>query len=126
GELDVAGNDDTHFGRPQDVAWLPDGSLLVADGLTNGRIAKFDRNGTFVASWGTRGSAPGQLSGVHGIASDRRGRVYVADRSNHRIQVFDQNGTSIDIWPNLRQPNDVLVSADQHVWAADGPNANVR
>ena len=64
------------------------------------------RSGTFVTSWGTRGSGPGQMSGLHGIAVDRNKRVYVADRSNHRIQVFDEKGTFLDQWPNLRQPNE--------------------
>ena len=125
GEADVAGNDDRHFGRPQDIAWLPDGSLLVADGLTNSRVAKFDKNGVFLTAWGARGNGPGQLAGPHGIATDRHRRVYVADRSNHRIQIFDENGKYLEQWPNLRQPNDILISADQHVWVADGTNAKV-
>jgi peptidylamidoglycolate lyase len=125
GEADVAGADDKHFGRPQDIAWLPDGSLLVADGLGNSRIAKFDKNGAYVTSWGTRGNGPGQFSGPHGIATDRSGRVYVADRTNHRIQIFDGNGKFLDQWPGLRQANDIVISADQHVWVADGTNAKV-
>jgi len=125
GETDVSGSDEKHFGRPQDVAWLPDGSMVVADGLTNSRIVKLDKNGAFVKAWGTRGSAPGQMSAVHGIAVDKNRRVYVADRSNHRIQVFDENGALLDVWPGLRQANDILISADQHVWVADGTNAKV-
>jgi sugar lactone lactonase YvrE len=125
GEAGVAGEDGTHFGRPQDLAWLPDGSVLVADGLTNARVAKFDKDGKFMGSWGKRGSGPGELTGVHGIAVDQSKRVYVADRSNHRIQIFDDQGTLLDIWPNLRQPNDILISKDQHVWIADGTNAKV-
>ncbi|HYM23805.1 MAG TPA: NHL repeat-containing protein, partial [Vicinamibacterales bacterium] len=59
------------------------------------------------------------------IAVDKNRRIYLADRSNHRIQVFDENGGLLDVWPGLRQPNDILVSADQHVWVADGTNAKV-
>ena len=125
GEADVAGNDETHFGRPQDIAWLPDGSLLVADGLGNSRVAKFDKNGKFLMAWGTRGNGPGQFAGPHGIATDRNRRVYVADRTNHRIQIFDENGKFLDQWPGLRQANDILISADQHVWVADGTNSKV-
>jgi sugar lactone lactonase YvrE len=125
GEADVAGADERHFGRPQDIAWLADGSLLVADGLGNSRVAKFDRNGAFVMAWGTRGTGPGQFSGPHGIATDRAGRVYVADRTNHRIQIFDGNGTFLDEWPGFRQANDIFISKDQHVWVADGTNAKV-
>ena len=112
GETGVPGDDATHFGSPQDLAFLPDGSILVADGLRNARIAKFDKNGKFVSSFGTRGNAPGQLSGVHGIAVGKDGRIYVADRSNRRIQIFDESGKSLDIWPNLRQPNDIFLSDD--------------
>jgi DNA-binding beta-propeller fold protein YncE len=65
------------------------------------------------------------MSGLHGIAVDKNRRIYVADRSNHRIQVFDENGALLDVWPGLRQPNDIIISADQHVWVADGTNAKV-
>ena len=76
-------------------------------------------------AWGTRGNAPGQFSGPHGIATDRNRRVYVADRTNHRIQIFDENGVFLDQWPGFRQANDILISADQHVWVADGTNSKV-
>ncbi|MDO8677300.1 MAG: peptidyl-alpha-hydroxyglycine alpha-amidating lyase family protein [Acidobacteriota bacterium] len=125
GEAGVAGEDATHFGMPQDLAFLPDGSILVADGLRNARIAKFDKDGKFVSSFGTRGAGPGQLSGVHGIAVSKDGRIYVADRSNRRIQVFDAAGKVLDIWPNLRQPNDIFISADDRVWVVDGTNARL-
>jgi hypothetical protein len=121
GEADVAGEDARHFGRPQDIAWLPDGSLLVADGLGNSRIAKFDRNGAFVMAWGTRGSGPGQFSGPHGIATDRNRRVLVADRTNHRIQVFDENGKYLDQFPNIQQPYHIRISDDGFLWVFSGP-----
>jgi hypothetical protein len=124
GETDVPGDDATHFGSPQDLAFLPDGSILVADGLRNTRVAKFDRNGTFVKQWGTRGREPGQFSGLHGIDADRNGRVYVADRGNSRIQVFDQNGAFLDAWPNIRFPNHVVALPDA-VWVSDGTNARL-
>ncbi len=125
GEAGVAGDDATHFGMPQDLAFLPDGSFVVADGLRNARIAKFDNDGKFVSSFGTRGAEPGQLSGVHGIAVGKDGRIYVADRSNRRVQVFDAAGKVLDIWPNLRQPNDIFISADDRVWVVDGTNARL-
>jgi hypothetical protein len=124
GVTDVAGNDATHFGRPQDLAFLPDGSILVADGLTNSRVAKFDKNGVFLTQWGTRGEGPGQFRGLHGIDADRSGRVYVADRGNSRIQVFDQNGVHLDTWPGLRFPNHV-VATDTGVFVSDGTNARL-
>jgi DNA-binding beta-propeller fold protein YncE len=126
GEKDVSGNDATHFGQPQDLTWLPDGTILVADGLRNSRVAVFDPSGKFITSWGSRGNGPGQFVGLHGIEADRSGRVYVADRGNSRIQVFDAHGTHLDTWPNIRFPNHVLVTADQQsVWVSDGTNARI-
>jgi hypothetical protein len=125
GEAGVPGDDATHFGSPQDLGFLPDGSILVADGLRNARIAKFDKDGKFVSSFGTRGSAPGQLSGVHGIAVAKDGRIFVADRTNRRVQIFDQSGKSLDIWPNLRQVNDIVLADDGTVWVVDGTNARL-
>ncbi len=125
GETDVAGDDEKHFGLPQDIAFLPDGSMLVADGLRNTRIVKLDKDGKFIKQWGSRGNGPGQFSGLHGIDADRNGRVYVADRGNQRIQVFDANGTHLDTWPNLRFPNHVAAAPDGTVWVSDGTNARL-
>jgi hypothetical protein len=126
GEEGVTAADETHFGRPQDVEFLPDGSVLVADGLTNSRVVKLDRNGRYVTSWGTRGEADGQFNAVHGLAVDRNQRIYVADRLNRRIQVFDANGKHLASWPNIRFPNHVHVSdATQDVWVADNMTAEV-
>jgi DNA-binding beta-propeller fold protein YncE len=87
---------------------------------------KLDKTGKFIKSWGTRGKEPGQFSGLHGIEADRSGRVYVADRGNQRIQVFDAEGKHLDTWPNIRFPNHIVVTADQQqVWVSDGTNARI-
>jgi len=126
GEEGVTAADDKHFGRPQDVEFLPDGSTLVADGLTNSRVVKLDRDGRYVASWGTRGDGPGQFNAVHGLAVDRNRRIYVADRANKRVQVLDENGRHLATWPDIRFPNHVFVSdATQDVWVADNMTAEV-
>jgi streptogramin lyase len=126
GEEGVTANDERHLGRPQDLDFLPDGSVLVADGLTNSRIVKLDRNGKYVMSWGTRGTADGQFNAVHGVAVDRNRRVYVADRQNKRVQVFDEHGKHLATWPNIRFPNHVFVSdATQDIWVADNMTAEV-
>jgi hypothetical protein len=91
---------DGYFRQPTDVAWDSDDNIYISDGYTNSRIAKFDKRGNWVKSWGSRGSGglhadenPGQFNTPHNIAVDRQNNVYVADRGNRRIQVFDTNGS---------------------------------
>ena len=88
-----AGQQQDVFQRPTDVAWDSAGNIYIADGYGNSRIAKFDKHGKFMKSWGSRGTDPGQFNTPHGIAIDAKGNVYVADTVNKRIQVFDGEGT---------------------------------
>ncbi len=83
---------DGQFRQPTDVTWDPEGSIFISDGYINSRVAKFDRNGDWVKSWGERGTEPGQFNTPHSIAADAKGNIYVGDRGNRRIQVFDRNG----------------------------------
>jgi 6-bladed beta-propeller len=92
------------FRQPTDVAWDSEGNIYITDGYVNSRVAKYDKNGDWVKSWGSKGTGPGQFRLPHSIAIDRNNNVYVGDRSNHRIQVFDTDGKflrmfSIDIPP---------------------------
>lgn len=119
GEKGVAGADRGHFNRPADLAFLPDGSLLVADGYAGTRVVKFDAAGRFVLAFGAPGRGPGQFSLVHCVAVDARGRIYVADRNNSRVQVFDAAGVYLDQWP-IRRPNHLLMTDDQFLWLSDG------
>ena len=96
---------DGMFRQPTDVAWDSQGNTYVTDGYINSRVAKYDRNGVWVKSWGTKGSGPGEFNIPHSIAIDRQDNVYVGDRTNHRIQVFDTDGNfkrmfSIDVPPD--------------------------
>jgi 6-bladed beta-propeller len=120
GEAGVAGSDDKHFGRPTGIAWLPDGTFFVTDGYTNARVMKFDKDGNFLTSWGSKGTGPGQFQVPHAIAIDRTRRVFVADRGNHRVQIFDQNGKFILQWTQLRSPDYIYMAPDSRVWIADG------
>src|SRR5205823_5960417 len=120
GEAGVAGDDEKHFGRPTDIAWLPDGTFFISDGYVNTRVVKFDKAGKCLTTWGTKGAGPGQFDLPHSIDIDRNRRVYVADRSNGRIQVFDENGKFLDQWPNIRQPYHIMITADDRLWVSDG------
>lgn len=120
GEYKVQGDDETHFGGPTDLAFLPNGDFYVADGYRNGRIVRFNKDGKFVSAFGTRGKEPGQLNTVHGVAVDGDGRVYAADRGNGRVQVFDETGKLLDLWPNIPFPMDIAITNDGFVWVADG------
>ena len=102
------------FNRPTDVAWDLAGNVFVADGYTNSRVVKVDAHGRWVKTWGTRGAEPGQFNILHTIANDASGNIYVGDRGNRRIQVFDPDGNllrqfTIDV-PFTREPN-VMVGA---------------
>jgi len=93
------------FRQPTDVAWDSQGNIYISDGYINSRVAKFDKNGDWVKSWGTKGTAPGQFNLPHAIAIDRNDNVYVGDRSNRRVQVFDTDGKflrmfTIDVPPD--------------------------
>jgi peptidylamidoglycolate lyase len=119
------GNDETHFNRPTDVAWLPDGTFFVSDGYVNTRVVKFNKDGKFIMTWGQKGNEPNEtrpsyMNTVHAIAIDKNRRVYISDRANSRIQVFDENGKFLDAWPNMRRPYSILLSEDQHLWVTDG------
>jgi len=86
---------DGRFRQPTDVAWDSQGNIYITDGYVNSRVAKYDKNGDWVKQWGTKGSGPGQFNTPHAIAIDRNDHIYVGDRGNQRIQVFDTDGKFI-------------------------------
>jgi len=88
-------------------------------------VLKFDKDGKFILKWGSEGTGPGQFNTPHGIAvGSRDHHVFVSDRSNRRIQVFDENGKFLDQWPNVA-PHTMIMSADEHVWAYDSLSERV-
>jgi DNA-binding beta-propeller fold protein YncE len=105
-----AGQPTDLFDRPTDVAWDAAGNIFVADGLGNARIAKFDKDGKFVKSWGKRGTGPGEFANVRSIALDAQGNVYAADGGNRRIQVFDNNGTFKTSFTNVGNAQAVCIT----------------
>jgi DNA-binding beta-propeller fold protein YncE len=87
------------FNLPTDIAFAPSGEMFMSDGYGNARVHKFDADGQYLFSWGEPGTAPGQFNLPHGVWIDRRGRLLLADRENDRVQVFDQNGKLLEVWP---------------------------
>ena len=127
-----AGADGSHFNRPTFLAWLPDSAMFVADGYNGTRVAKFDKDGKFLLAWGQRGTPPerrpGYFNTVHGLAADPvTRRVYVSDRSNRRMQVFDENGRFLDQWPFAAPSNTqiLLIPADRSLWAFEDTTSKV-
>ena len=124
------GNPPTHFTEPNDVLVAPDGSIFVAEAHNDqfldapgtggiGRISKFAPDGKFIKSWGTWGYGPGQFRGAHSLAMDSRGRLFVADRGNRRIQIFDQQGAHIDTWYQFSRISGLFIDAKDVLYAID-------
>ena len=115
---------DAHSGKPFNrcthVATDPaNGDLFISDGYGNGNVHKFTADGQFIKTWGSPGTDPGQFNIVHNIATDRDGYVYVCDRENHRVQVFDRDGNLEDVWHNLHRPCAIYISDDQRVYVGE-------
>jgi sugar lactone lactonase YvrE len=108
------------FNLPTDIALTPSGEMFVTDGYGNARVHKFAADGAYLFSWGEPGSGPGQFMLPHGVWVDRQGRVLVCDRENDRVQVFDQDGRLLRIWPTrLIGPAVFYVDRDDTVYVAE-------
>jgi DNA-binding beta-propeller fold protein YncE len=108
------------FNKPADVAFAKHGDIYVADGYGNSRIVKFDRDGNYLKAWGKYGTGIGEFNLPHAVAVDNQGRVYVGDRENQRIQVFDSEGKFIQQWTDVGYPYGLVITPDQHIWMVDG------
>jgi DNA-binding beta-propeller fold protein YncE len=115
------------FNRCTDVAIDPrTGDLYVSDGYGNSRVHKYTPNGRLLFSWGEPGTDPGEFNIVHNIATDAQGYLYVADRENHRVQVFDSRGRFETQWVNMHRPCAIYISQEQHVYIGElGAGMNV-
>ena len=123
GEKNVPGKDGTHFGKPQDVAFLPDGRVLIADGLDNHRVMILDKNLNYIGEFGGQGKGPGQFNGVHALGVGPEGRIFALDRSGGRINVFrtTSNPAKVDFvteFPGFSLPLDIIVN-DDAIWVTD-------
>lgn len=112
----VPGEDETHMDKPTDMAIAPNGDVFVSDGYGNNRVVHFDATGKFIKAWGQMGTGPDQFSLPHAIAMDSAGRLYVADRNNVRVQVYNQEGKLLDSWSDVIVPWGFWVTPKDEVW----------
>ena len=133
GKAGVAGKGPDTFDQPCDIAIAPNGDIFVADGHggqtadatpeTNSRIVKFSKDGKFIKTWGKWGSAPGELKTPHSLFFDSRGRLFVADRGNNRIQIFDQEGTFLEEWKQFSRPSSIYIDANDTIYVSDSESS---
>jgi hypothetical protein len=139
GELGVRGRGPNTFDRPTDIAWLPDGTYFISDGYGGTRVAKFDANDNFLMDWGQapkdpQNPGPNEWNTVHSIAISADRRLFVVDRGHQRMQVFDENGNFLDMWP-LRSPHwpaeqttlmvNHLIDDKGFIWVGDAPTSRL-
>ena len=128
GKAGVAGAGRDEFNAPSAVVTAPNGDIFVADGHggeTNARILKFSKDGTFIKTWGKKGSAPGEIDIPHTIAMDSQGRLFVGDRNNNRIQIFDQDGKFLDQWHQFSRPSSIVIDKGDTIYVADSESESV-
>jgi hypothetical protein len=139
GTLGQRGRGPNMFDRPTDIAWLPDGTWFLSDGYGGTRVAKFDANDNFIMDWGqapkdANNPGPNEFNTVHSIQISNDRRLYVLDRGHARMQVFDENGKFLDMWP-LTSPHwpdnqntlmvNHIITQDQHIWVGDAPTSRL-
>lgn len=111
-----AAEDDKHFFMPTDVAIASNGDIFVSDGYGNQRVVHLTPEGKFVKAWGSMGNDDGQFSIPHAIAIDSKDRIYVADRNNARVQIYNTNGELIGSWKNIVVPWGFWITENDDVW----------
>jgi hypothetical protein len=123
GQKGMAGDPPDLLSEPTDVAIAPNGDIFITEGhsFAQGvnRVSKFADDGTFIMSWGSTGSGPGEFNVPHTIAFDSQGRVFVGDRGNNRIQIFDQGGNFLDVWYQFGRPSGIAITDDDRIYVAD-------
>ncbi len=133
GKAGVAGNPPQALTEPNDVVVAPNGEIFVAEGHSGqnnnappdavARISKFTKDGTFIKSWGKLGSAPGEFRTPHSLAFDSRGRLFVADRGNVRLQIFDQDGKFLEETKAFSRISGLFITKDDTLYAADSESS---
>jgi len=129
GKAGVAGDGPDTFNKPSDVLIAPNGDIFVADGHgpgSNARIVKFSAGGKFIKAWGKQGSEPGEFNNPHSLAMDSKGRLFVADRGNSRIQIFDQDGKFLEEWKQFGRPSGIYIDKKDILYVADSESNMAR
>jgi len=121
--------DPGHFWQPNDVLVAPDGHIFVAEGHgnanTTARVIKFTPDGEYLLQWGLLGNGPRHLMQPHALAMDSQGRLFVGDRSNNRIQIYDQNGNLLDTWYQFSRPSGIYIDKNDVIYVADSESNSV-
>lgn len=125
GVRDIPGCDGEHFDGPTDIAFGINGEFYVSDGYGNRRVAKFDRDLSFLGQWGSEGEKEGQFVLPHAVTTDPEGLVYVADRTKWRVEIFSPDGDFIKQWTHIGKPFGIVYGHDDHFYVCDGTNARV-
>jgi hypothetical protein len=115
-----SGCDKRHFAQPTHVCVVPSGEIFVTDGYGNSRIVKFTAQGEYLLEWGRRGTAPGEFHTPHVITLGRDGLLYMTDRENDRMQIFDQNGKLQGVWPGLHSVDGLYAAPDGFFYGSAG------
>ena len=119
-------NSNYAFNRPTGVSFAANGDFYVSDGYVNSRVVKYNKDAEYLSHWGTKGKGDGEFDLVHDVAVDSKGRVYVADRANSRVQVFDGSGRFLAKWTNVGQPWGLVYSTKEDVlYLCDGLNNRI-
>lgn len=122
------GANDSHdaFNEPTGIAFAPDGSFFITDGYVNSRVVKFNRDGEYLMHWGKKGTGDGEFNLVHDVVIDSRGLLYVADRTNQRVQIFDQQGKFLGKWTGIGAPWGLHYARSENaIYMCDGLNNRV-
>jgi len=116
GTKGVAGTDEKTFNKPTDIGFASNGDFFVTDGYGNSRVVKFSSAGKYLMTWGKPGRGPGEFQVPHAIVVDSRGQLYVSDRENNRIQIFDPNGKFIRQWTHLGATQGMVMKLGDDLW----------
>jgi sugar lactone lactonase YvrE len=125
GEPGQAGDPPNRLTRPSDVLTAPNGQIYIVEAhdQTKNRVTKWAADGTYIETWGEEGYGPKQFRDPHALAMDSQGRIFVGDRYNNRIQIFDQEGNFLAIWTQFGRPSGIFIDKDDRIYVADSESS---